>query len=105
MKVSYLVAMIVACAVSASALADEGAALFKKSGCNVCHALNKKLVGPAFSEVAKKYAGDATAQARLEQKIRSGGSGSFGSMPMPPTGKNVSDESIKVLVTFALSQK
>ncbi len=105
MKVRYIVAMSLGLAVSASALANDGEALFKKSGCNVCHALNKKSVGPAFTEVAKKYAGDAGAQTKLEAKVRSGGSGSFGGMPMPPTGKNVSDESIKALVAFALSQK
>ncbi len=105
MKVSYLVAITLGLAVSSTALADEGEALYKKSGCNVCHALNKKNVGPAFTEIAKKYAGDAGAQAKLEQKVRSGGSGSFGAMPMPPTGKNVSDESIKAIVAFALSQK
>lgn len=105
MKVSYLVAITLGLAVSTTALADEGEALYKKSGCNVCHALNKKNVGPAFTEIAKKYAGDAGAQAKLEQKVRNGGSGSFGAMPMPPTGKNVSDESIKAIVAFALSQK
>lgn len=105
MKVSYLVAMTLGLAISASALADDGEALFKKSGCNVCHALDKKNVGPSFSDVAKKYAGDATAQARLEQKVRNGGSGSFGKVPMPATGKNVSDESIKAIVEFALKQK
>ena len=105
MKVRYIVAMTLGLAVSAGALADEGEALFKKSGCNVCHALNKKNVGPAFTEVAAKYAGDSSAQAKLEAKVRSGGAGSFGKVPMPATGKNVSDENIKEIVAFALKQK
>lgn len=105
MKVRYLVAMTLGLAVSASALADDGEALYKKSGCNICHALNKKNVGPAFTEIAAKYAGDSTAQAKLETKVRSGGSGSFGKVPMPATPAKVSDENIKALVAFALAQK
>ena len=105
MKVRYLAAMTLALTVSASALADDGQALYKKSGCSVCHALNKKNVGPAFTEVAAKYAGDSTAQAKLEKKVRNGGAGSFGSMPMPPTSKGVSDDSIKAIVAWVLTQK
>ena len=105
MKVRYLVAMTLGLAVSAGALADEGEALYKKSGCNVCHAINKKNVGPAYTEVAAKYANDSNAQATLEKKVRSGGAGSFGKVPMPATAKNVSDDSIKTLVAWILTQK
>lgn len=105
MKARYIVAMTLGLTVSAAALANEGEALFKKSGCNACHALNKKMVGPAFTEVAAKYAADAGAQAKLEAKVRSGGAGSFGAMPMPPTPARISDADIKALVSFALSQK
>lgn len=105
MKVRYLVAAA-ALTFSASAFAaDNGEALFKKSGCTSCHAVAKKAVGPALKDVAAKYAGDATAQAKLEAKVRAGGKGSFGSMAMPATGKNVSDESIKTIVAWILSQK
>jgi len=106
MKVRYIIAMTAALSVSATAFAaDNGEALFKSSGCSACHAAAKKLVGPAFKDVAAKYAGDSAAQAKLEQKVRNGGSGSFGSMPMPPTGKNVSDENIKAIVGWILTQK
>lgn len=105
MKVRYLVAMILGLSVSTSALADDGEALFKKSGCNVCHAVDQKKVGPSFKAVAAKYASDSAAQATLEQKVRNGGAGSFGAMPMPPTAKNVSDDSIKTIVAWALKQK
>ncbi len=105
MKVRYLVAMSLGLVFAASAMADDGEALFKKSGCSNCHAVGKKLVGPAFKDVAAKYAADAGAQAKLETKVRNGGSGSFGNMPMPPTAKSVSDANIKTLVTWVLQQK
>lgn len=105
MKVRYIVAMTLGLAVSTSVLASDGEALFKKSGCNACHALNKKMVGPGFDAIAAKYAGDAGAQAKLEAKVRNGGSGSFGGMPMPPTPAKVSDADIKALVSFALTGK
>lgn len=106
MKVRYLVAVAAALTFSATAFAaDDGAALFKKSNCTTCHAAAKKVVGPALKDVAAKYAGNADAQAKLEAKVRKGGSGSFGSMAMPATSKNVSDESIKTIVTWILSQK
>jgi cytochrome c len=55
--------------------------------------------------VAAKYATDSAAQATLEQKVRGGGAGSFGAMPMPPTPKSVSDDSIKTIVAWVLKQK
>lgn len=105
MKARYLVAITLGLAVSISALADEGEALFKKSGCNICHSVNKKSVGPAMTEVAAKYAGDADAEAKLAAKVRSGGAGSFGKVPMPATPAKVSDDSIKTILSWALKQK
>ena len=106
MKVRYLIAMTAALSVSATAFAaDDGEALFKKSSCVSCHTLDKKSVGPALKDISAKYAGDKTAQAKLETKVRNGGSGSFGSMPMPPTAKSVSDENIKSMVAWVLSLK
>ncbi|MGB7649970.1 MAG: c-type cytochrome [Gallionella sp.] len=105
MQARYLVAMTLGLAVCASALADEGEALFKKSGCNICHMVNKKSVGPAMTEVAAKYAGDADAAAKLAAKVRSGGAGSFGKVPMPATPAKVSDDSIQAIVGWALTQK
>ncbi len=105
MKARYLVAMTLGLAVCANASADEGEALFKKSGCNTCHAVNKKSVGPAMTEIAAKYAGDADAAAKLAAKVRSGGAGSFGKVPMPATPAKVSDDSIQAIVGWALPQK
>ncbi|OGS96131.1 MAG: cytochrome C [Gallionellales bacterium RIFCSPLOWO2_02_FULL_57_47] len=73
----------------------------KKNNCVVCHAIDKKVVGPAWAEVARKYKGDAGAAARLSTKIAKGGSGVWGAVPMPPNPK-VSDSDMKVLVDFIL---
>ncbi len=106
MKVRYLIALTAALSFSATAFAaDDGEALFKKSGCAACHAVAKKGVGPALKDVADKYKDDKGAQAALELKVRNGGKGSFGAMSMPATGKSVSDESIKAMVTWVLNQK
>ncbi|NML15234.1 c-type cytochrome [Azohydromonas caseinilytica] len=81
---SLLIATAAATAalLSAPAFADADAAL-NKAGCMACHAKDKKLVGPAFKDIAVKYKGqDAVAQ--LTAKVRKGGAGSFGPIPMPP---------------------
>lgn len=106
MKIRYLIAMTAALSVSATAFAaDDGEALFKSSNCTACHTVAKKSVGPSLKDVAAKYKDDKEAQAKLEKKVRGGGGGSFGSMPMPATPKSVSDESIKTIVTWILGQK
>jgi cytochrome c len=87
-----------------AATSDAAAtALLTKYGCQACHTVDKKLVGPAYKEVAAKYAGDAGAAAKLEQKIKSGGSGVWGQIPMPPN--NVPDADLKTLVAWILAQK
>lgn len=106
MKLRYVIALTAALSVSASAFAaDDGEALFKKSNCAACHAVASKSVGPSMKDVAAKYKDDKDAQAKMEVKVRNGGKGSFGGMPMPPTPQSVSDESIKTLVKWVLSQK
>jgi len=88
--------------IAAPALANEE--LAKKNACTACHAIDKKLVGPAYKEVAKKYAGDATAEAKLIDKVKKGGVGVWGQVPMPPNA-SVKDEDIKTLVKWVLSLK
>ena len=106
MKVRYLVATAAALAISTAAFAaEDGEALFKKSSCTSCHSVDKKSVGPSLKAVAAKYKDDKGAQATLEAKVRNGGKGSFGSMPMPATAKTVSDENIKAIVSWVLTQK
>ena len=103
MKLHYLVALTAALSFSAHA-ADEGEALYKKSGCAACHTVAKKLVGPAYKDVAAKYKGEKDAQAKLEKKVRAGGGGVWGAMAMPPQ-KTPSDADISTLVKWVLSQK
>ncbi len=105
MKILYL-AVTAALSVSATAFAaSDGEALFKQNNCAACHAAANKSVGPSLKDIAAKYAGDKGAQAKLETKVRNGGVGSFGTMPMPATAKSVSDGDIKTMVAWTLSQK
>lgn len=83
------------------ALASTGKDLATKNACLACHAVDKKLVGPSYQDVAKKYAGDPTAEAKLVEKVKKGGSGVWGSIPMPPNVA-VKDEDIKTLVKWIL---
>lgn len=82
----------------------DALALAKKNGCLVCHAVDKKVVGPAWRDVAAKYRGDAGAEARLMDKVAKGGSGVWGNMAMPPNSK-VSEADRQALVRFVLSLK
>jgi len=77
--------------------------LLTKYNCTACHTVNSKLVGPSYKEVAAKYAGDAGAAAKLEKKVKDGGSGVWGQIPMPPN--NVPDADLKTIVAWVLAQK
>lgn len=78
--------------------------LAKKSNCLACHAIDKKVVGPAWKDVAAKYRGDAGAEARMMDKIAKGGSGVWGVMVMPPSPQ-VSEADRRTLARFVLSLK
>jgi cytochrome c len=88
--------------VAAPAMADE--ALAKANNCMACHAVDKKLVGPAYKDVAKKYAGQADAADKLAAKIIKGGSGVWGAIPMPANPK-VSEADSKKLAAWVLGLK
>lgn len=103
MKITHFVALGALLAISSTAFAD-GEAAFKKASCTACHKIDGKSVGPALTLIAAKYKGDAGAQAKLETKVRNGGSGSFGGMPMPAVPKSVSDEDIKSIVSWILAR-
>jgi cytochrome c len=83
---------------------DDGKALLQKSGCTACHAVDKKVIGPAYNDVAAKYKGDAAAPAKLAEKVKKGGSGVWGPVPMPPNAA-VKDDDIKKMVAYILSLK
>ena len=89
---------------SVNALAgDPAEALAQKSGCLNCHGVSNKILGPSYKDVAAKYKGDKTAETRLITKVKAGGSGAWGSMPMPPNSPQVKDEDIKTIVKWVLS--
>ena len=102
MKLSAALIGLVAAVFAAPAAANE--ALAKKHNCTVCHAIDKKLVGPAYLDVAAKYRGDKGAEAKMFAKVKNGGQGVWGQVPMPPNA-TVPDADIKVLVKWVLSQK
>ena len=87
--------------ISANATADE--ALAKAKNCFSCHNVDKKVVGPSYKDVAAKYKGDAKAVDTLAGKIKAGGKGVWGPIPMPPN--NVTPEEAKKLATWVLSIK
>lgn len=87
-----------------SGAASANEALAQKNACLSCHGIDKKIVGPAYKEVAKKYAGDKTAQAKLVAKVKAGGKGVWGPIPMPPN-PNLKDEDAETLVKWILSLK
>ncbi len=76
--------------------------LAKKNACMACHAADKKLVGPAYQDVAKKYASQKDAAATLAKSIKAGGSGKWGPVPMPPQAA-LSDAEATTLATWILS--
>lgn len=76
-----------------------------KAGCMACHAKDKKILGPSFKDIAAKYKGQANAVATLSDKVRKGGKGSFGPIPMSPNGPDkISDADLKAAVEFILAQ-
>ena len=99
-KLIPLAALTLVAAGSASANME----LAKAKNCVACHAVDKKLVGPAYKDVAAKYAGDKDAEAQLVKKVREGGSGVWGPVPMP-ANPQVSAEEARVLVRWVLSLK
>lgn len=90
---------------SQSFAADAAAAkaLAQKSGCFACHSENAAVLGPAYKDVAAKYKGDASAEAKLVEKVKKGGSGVWGKNPMPPMGAQVKEADIKTIVHWILS--
>ncbi|MSQ04667.1 MAG: c-type cytochrome [Nitrosomonadaceae bacterium] len=78
--------------------------LAQSSGCLNCHMVDKKMVGPGFTDIAAKYRGDAGAEASLHGKVKNGTKGVWGPIPMP-ANTGVSDDNIKILVKWILALK
>lgn len=95
---------LAAISLTAAGFASANADLIKKYNCTACHQNDKKLVGPAYQEVAAKYKGDAGAAAKLAAKVKAGGSGVWGAVPMPPNPQ-VPDADLKTMVTYILGMK
>jgi cytochrome c551/c552 len=93
-----------AAAPPAAAPAANASALLEKNGCLACHALDKKVLGPSYKEVAAKYAGDKNAAATLEKKVKAGGVGTWGQVPMPPHPQ-ISDADLATMVKYILAAK
>lgn len=87
-----------------AAHAADAKALAQKNNCLSCHAVDKKLVGPSYKEVAAKYKADKGAEAKLIEKVKKGGSGNWGAIPMPPN-PSINDADLKALVQWILAQK
>ena len=104
MKSSLLVKMMVAAAALATAPAFADQALATAKNCMACHAMDKKLVGPSYKDVAAKYASDKTAVDKLAGKIMKGGSGIWGAVPMPANAQ-VNEAEAKTLAAWVMSAK
>ena len=99
MKTVIFAAAAAVVMLAAPARADE--ALAKKYNCLACHQVDKKVVGPAYKDIAKKYKGKSGAAALLAEKVKKGGSGTWGPIPMPPNAA-VPDADLKKLVDWIL---
>lgn len=97
-----LAAFVVAWPARAQAKIEDA---MTKAGCLACHTKDKKLVGPAYKDVAAKYKGQADAPAKLAEKVRKGGQGAWGPVPMPPTTPDkLSDTDLKAAIEWVLRQ-
>ena len=100
MRIKYLSALALALLITPTAQASEE--LAKKYNCLACHQTDKKLVGPSYQEVAAKYKGQADAPDKLAAKVKAGGVGVWGQVPMPPN-PTVPDADLTALVTWILA--
>lgn len=101
-KGAVFFALLLSCSLGHASDEDDKAYLLaKQNACLGCHAINKKVVGPSFQDVAKKYANNPNAIAFLKNKVLKGGSGSWGVVPMPGNNK-LSDADASLIVTWIM---
>ena len=94
--------ILIAAGLVAASPALANMELAKKSNCMACHAVDKKLVGPAYVDVSKKYAGDKDAAKALAAKVKAGSKGVWGQIPMPPN-PSVKDADMEILIKWILA--
>ena len=100
-----IAAAALASSIAAPARAQGVEPILKKANCLTCHTVDKKLVGPSYKEVSAKHKGQADAVAKLMDKVRKGGQGVWGPVPMPPTGPDkISDADLKSAIEWVLSR-
>lgn len=103
MKQGWKVTLAVALAAGLGLPAQASQELIKKARCVACHAVDSKRVGPAYRDVADKYRGQADAPGHLFDKVRQGGAGNWGQIPMPPHGEDkISDADLKTVIQWIL---
>jgi cytochrome c len=98
----FCLTFVIAAGVGSMPAAQANETLLKKYNCTACHGIDKKIVGPAYKDVAKKYKGQKDIAAKLVQKVKKGGSGVWGPIPMPPN-PSVPDADLKKMVDYILS--
>lgn len=100
---ALLLGLAAAAVLIATPSVQASEAIVKKARCVACHAVDQKRVGPAYKEVAAKYKGQADAVAVLSAKVRNGGTGNWGQIPMPPHGADkISDADLKAAIEWIL---
>ena len=104
MKTSIAALWLTTGMVATGAVLADDAALARKKNCMACHTVDKKIVGPSYKDVARRYAGQKDAEARLAEKIVKGGKGAWGEVPMPPNATVKPDEA-ETLARWILSLK
>ncbi|QVL46185.1 MAG: c-type cytochrome [Methylophilaceae bacterium] len=100
---AFLIMVMTVSALMVAGQAAANEALAKKSGCLACHGVDKKVLGPALKDIAAKYKSDKSAEAKLVTKVKVGGSGVWGPMPMPANSPQVKDADIQTIVKWILS--
>ena len=98
----HIVTVLIAAGLVAASPAHANLDLAKKNNCLSCHAVDKKMVGPAFIDISKKYAGDKDAAKMLAARIKGGAKGIWGQIPMPPNA-NVKDADAEALAKWILA--
>ena len=100
---SCLVMIAILLAASSAARAEDGAKVAAKYNCLACHAVDHKIVGPAYRDVANKYRGQPGIEAKLMKKVKEGGGGTWGTISMP--AQVIGDEDLRIIVKWVLAQK